>query len=527
MSIQTERTETVLTGLMGSRWEALLKQIPRDILVRVSSEAAKNPQAQLIVTFVINLLIRLHPVVNRVFLEIPQDFSSSQNLPRWRKETLLLSLRTMYKSVKPPVKLFLNQRRSSAGFACHVTIGSGEPLPMEGLWIGCNNWVAVISPMEAQGLSGIINPVGAYVAATLGVSEVWKRILIRLQNEIRSIKITLTDKPLFFSSLDYSQRSDGSNPALPEDVGIGRLTIVGLGAGGGAVGFTLASLPGLCGVINLIEPDEVEPSNLNRYVFADDTDAAKKRAKVDCVCDLFRANPEIRLRVWPKPFSETKNDLATEDYRHVIAAVHSRNARYEIQYETPKVLWDAGATEQGDFFIWRMILGETECMFCKHPPSEQDPEREKAKQLSELIGLEPETWLRKVTNNEVFTEEEIKVLGPQFYAHKVDFDIPQPGQRYSEWFTNQCGRLMLPELAEEIPIPFAPVMAGVLLAGEVLKESLFPNNVLRGQYWNNLSARFNPHVLPIQRAPKQACTFCKDPNFEEQYRRRWNVQVSL
>jgi hypothetical protein len=166
MNIQTERTETVLANLMGSRWEALLNQIPRDILVRVSSETAKNPQGQLIVTFFINLLIRLHPVVNRVFLEIPQDFPSSENLSRWRRETLLLSLKTMHKCVKPPVKLFINQRRSSAGFACHITIGSGDPLPMEGLWVGCNNWVAVISPMEAQDLSEIINPVGDYAVAT-------------------------------------------------------------------------------------------------------------------------------------------------------------------------------------------------------------------------------------------------------------------------------------------------------------------------------------------------------------------------
>jgi len=527
MNIQTERTETVLANLMGSRWEALLNQIPRDILVRVSSETAKNPQGQLIVTFFINLVIRLHPVVNRVFLEIPQDFPSFENLPRWRRETLLLSLKTMHKSVKPPVKLFINQRRSSSGFACHITIGSGDSLPMEGLWVGCNNWVAVISPMEGQDLSDIINPVGAYAVATLAASEAWKRILLPLQSEIRSIKITPMDKPLFFSTLDYSQRSDGPNPVLPEDVDIGRLTIVGLGAGGGAVGFTLASLPGFRGLINLIEPDEVEPSNLNRYVFADNTDAVKKRPKVDCVRDLFNPNPKIRLRVWSKSYSETKNDLAKEDYRHVIAAVHSRNARYEIQYETPKVLWDAGATEQGDFFIWRIILGETQCMFCKHPPTEGESEREKAKQLSKLIGLEPETWLRKVTNNEVFTDEEIKILEPRFYNHKVGFDIPKPGQRYSEWFTNQCGRLKLPELDEEIPIPFAPVMAGVLLAGEAVKERFFPDNVLRGYYWNNLTARFNPLLLPRQRAPKEDCTFCKDPIWGEQYRRRWKAEVSL
>ena len=44
------------------------------------------------------------------------------------------------------------------------------------------------------------------------------------------------------------------------------------------------------------------------------------------------------------PFDEAVSLLAPEDWERVVAAVHSREARRAIQMETPKMIWDAGAT---------------------------------------------------------------------------------------------------------------------------------------------------------------------------------------
>lgn len=524
MNPQSERTNALLDVLMGLHWESLIALIPQRVLVRVSSEASLNPQGQLITTFLLNLLMRLYPVVSQIYLEIPQDTSMLMDLPRWRGETFVSTIKAIYESIGSSINLSIIEMPPEVDICYHITIGPGRPLKMPGVWVGSNNWVAKLSSSGPIQVNSTINPVGAYVAATLAVSETWKRILMPLQNEIQVIKITPLDGTLYFSTFDYTQTGDGENPILPDHIDIKRLTMIGLGAGGGATAFTLASIPRLQGTINLIDPDEIETSNLNRYVFADNDDATRRRPKVVCVSKLFTSHSQVWLRTWYESYQSAKSKLEIEDYRRVISAVHSREARRALQYETPGVILDAASTEQGDFFIWRMILGETECMFCKHPQNEDDPEREQAKQLSKLLGLDPETWLRKTGNNEMFTGKEIEIINSRFDGQELPFDLPRLGQRCSEWFANQCGRLDLPELEEEIPIPFAPVMAGILLAGEVIKEHLFPKQVLQGYYWNNLTARFIPNLLAQRRKPREGCKFCGDMVFLEQYTRRWGRQ---
>ena len=61
---------------------------------------------------------------------------------------------------------------------------------------------------------------------------------------------------LAFSTYSYLVGIGQPNPPLPESVELGRLSFIGLGAGGGAFAFTLASLKGLRGTLNLVEPAE-------------------------------------------------------------------------------------------------------------------------------------------------------------------------------------------------------------------------------------------------------------------------------
>ena len=94
-------------------------------------------------------------------------------------------------------------------------------------------------------------------------------------------------------------------------------------------------------------------------------------------------------------------------------------------------------------------------------------------------------------------------------------------QRYGDWEASQCGRLPLPEDDEEIPIPFSPVMAGVLLAGEVIKEHYFPDAVLDSCYWNTLLGQFMPYNQAVRKLPRSGCCFCSDSDYLAQYNRRW------
>ena len=522
MMDQCKRTNSNLKNLIGENWETLISHIPRSVLIRVSPEASINPTGQMITGFTINMLIRLFPIVTDIFLECPRDEFITGHMPNWHGDTLLRKIESMYESVQPKARLLINSKVQKNGISSHITIGSEERLNKPGIWVGSNLWLANVSSLGPQFLCPDINPVGAYTAATLAVSETWKRILLPIQDKIHSIRITPLDGAMSFSTFDYSLNKSSKNPILPKEIDIDCLTMIGLGAGGGAAAYTLASLADVKGMVTLIDPDEIEASNLNRYVYADHHGADLKKKKVLCIKELFSKFRNLKIRTFSEPFLSVQKNLKIEDYKQVVAAVDNRKTRREIQYQTPEVILDAAATEKGDFFIWRMILGQTECMLCKHPESHEDVERIQAEQLSMVFGLTPEIWYRKTGNNDVFSGKEVDEIAIATAASNLKISLPEPAQRFQEWFQKNCGRFMLPEIEGEIPIPFAPVMSGILQAGEVIKRNSFPDSALNGYYWNTLTARFNPHIKPQIKKPKEDCIFCHDDSFVEQYKRRWN-----
>jgi len=159
-------------------------------------------------------------------------------------------------------------------------------------------------------------------------------------------------------------------------------------------------------------------------------------------------------------------------------------------------------------------------MHCKHPIAD-DPEQRKAEQLTKLLGLSPDIWRRKIRDNEKFAEDEVRSI-EQHRSKDAPFHLPKPAQRFGDWEAEQCGRLVLPDLDEEIPLPFAPVLAGVLIAGEVIKEHYFPDAVLDSYYWNTLLGHFMARNQPRRRNPRANCSFCCDPVYLEQYKRLWD-----
>ena len=515
---QADRTQALLRQL--ARGEAVTDALfaPGRVLIVLARKDAQRPQAQLTFSFAVNLLARLYPVVQQLDVVLPERMPLAAPLPRWTAGTLNEHLSHLLNGLGPPVHWRVHHDPPGLG-DCALVVGAGTTVGVPTVFVGSDGWQVAVSPGSPQTVGSSVNPVGAYAAACFGVSEVWKRLLHRHRGLFEGTPILPLDEGLHFSALTYRACPDEPNPALPDALALDRLTVVGLGAGGGAAAFTLATLPRVAGILNLVEPDVVEPSNLNRYVFADAHDADRRRPKTTVARDLFARFPDLTVPKFPIPFGDAVGQLGIADFRYVLAAVHSREARRDIQQETPMVLWDAAA-EEGDFAIWRMILRQTECMWCKHPPDARDPERDKADQLAKLLGFDAATWLRKVRNNEPFAADEVAALRRPSGS---DFDLPAVGQRFGDWDAAQCGRLLFPAVDASVPVPFAPVMAGVFLAGEIIKEHAFPDFVLDSYYWNTMMGRFMRRSVARRRAPREACRLCSDPIYRAQYKRRWQT----
>ena len=523
---QQKRTIQLLENLSGRSDLDLDKVLaPGRVGVVLAPEAAATPQGQLLFSFVVNLMVRLYPIVQQLNIDVASDHQLLARVPRWHGETLSAHLGTMLGAICSPVKWCLRGGPSALRSETGEILVVGNIRGNGSVYVGCDGWDVFVSSDDPHGVSADSNPVSINAAACFGVSEVFKRLLVRHSDLFSDVPVVPLSGDFTFSTLTYKVGQGQFNPPCPEIIELGRLTLVGLGAGGGATAYTLASVSGLRGHINVIEPDEIIEPNLNRYVFADAGDALNERRKSDIIAELLGSRPGISLSTFPKPLSEVIPDLQVEDLQQVSAAVHSRAARREIQYETPRVLWDAAASGDGEFRVWRHIFGQSDCMLCKHPSGEHDPEREKALQLAAVLGLSADSLVEKIGNNGMFTPEDCQVIR----AHVDDtreFGLPLPNQRLDDWESAQCGKLHLSVVDEDVPMPFSPVMAGVLIAGEIIKERVFPELVLDSYYFNTLLGRFMTRMVPNRRKPRASCEHCADADFQAQYKRRWSLAVN-
>jgi hypothetical protein len=516
------RTTALLQNLAVGRVGPLAQLLaPGHVVILVGMDALRYPQGQLLVSMAVNLAARLSPVVQRLSVALHGDHKLLFSPPRFAHATLAGHLETLLESLPNLVSWSIgNAPPESYDVGLVIGVPAGKVRP-DSIFIGSDGWEVSFSPRKPMAVGPRANPVGAYAAACIGIAELWKRLLISHQGIFKKAVLRPQTEPLTFSTLTYLSCS-GVNPELPPTIKLGRLSVIGVGAGGGAALFTLASLEDVRGHLNLVDPDEIERSNLNRYVMADVADADMRVAKVTLGARLLAAK-NVTIAAYPLAQEECKA-LQPADYKRVLSAVHTREARRLIQWETPGVLWDAGATQDGDFRIWRMIMGQTECMFCKHPPGAEDVEHQKAAQLAKLLKLEKGVCLRKIRNNEVFTEEEIDVIKRAIEDEALRFDLPRPSQRFGDWEAEQCGKLKLPDLDDEVPIPFAPVLAGILIAGELIKELSFPEHVLDSRYSNTLMGQFMTRSRPIRIAPRADCRFCNAPAIRKQFERRQDAK---
>ncbi len=493
---------------------------PGRVELTLTPEVAEIPQAQMITMMATNLLVRLHPVVQVVQIILPPGTRAIAPMPRWEAGMLQEHLALMISAIKPEVAVHWGPGGPSCNVRLHV--GPENTVPRTNtIYVGSDGWLSTISRSAACPI-GMTNPIGAQVAACLGVAEIWKALLLprrealALPHPIVPLKDSLS-----FLATTYACDTSGPNPPLPAAVQLDGLTIAGIGAGGSALIYSLASLMDLQGHLTLLDHDRIDRPNLNRYVIADDTDAQDARLKVELaesiLSDRFRLT---KVDIHRHRFQDIYSSMPIASLRRVVATVDHPQTRRDIQFETPQVLWGAGAGEEGSFRVSRGLFGKTECAYCEFPPSSDSAERGQAEALAATLGSTPDAWHKLILNDGIFAAEMVNELRSG-KNEDIPYRLPQVGQAYRQWFAGQCGRLPLSAGAGTVPIPFAPVLAGVLLAGEVIKEFHFPELVLDGAYQNTALGAFHRRHGGQRMIPKEDCVCCSNQAIRDQHTHRW------
>lgn len=360
--------------------------------------------------------------------------------------------------------------------AFDATLCVGTRAQSEVPWtvINSNGWLARVSsgPTSLPIDCDQTNPIGALAAASLGVAEIFKRLV-----KLKPSRGTLVDGVCF--SL-YSYRTDETNPGpvLPTGLTLD-LLLVGVGAIGNGVAYLLAQLPA-SGTIRVIDKQTFGDENLGTCILIGPADIGQSKALV--VEELLRAHYDAH------GFSE---DLATFQQRLgkempyprlIVGSVDNIDARHDIQKLWPDIAIDGAI---GDFMCqvsrhpWHE---DTACLICLF----RNPSGEAAERVaSRATGLNAS---RTQDAEDVVTEADIQAAPVEKQAwlrarigHQI-CSVVQEGvaQQLSEEQQRQ---------GFEPSVAFVACLSASMVVGEVVKvaagwmsplEPRFQFDVLRG-----------------------------------------------
>lgn len=244
-----------------------------------------------------------------------------------------------------------------------------------------------------------------------------------------------------------------------------RVAVFGIGGVGGYVCEALARSG--VGAFDLVDSDRVSITNLNRQIIA--TRKTIRQYKVDAMRErILEINPEAEIQVYRTFFlPENADEFPFGAYDYVVDAVDTVTAKLELILKAREsgvpVISSMGAGNKLDASAFRVAdIYETKvCPLAKVMRRELKKRGVESLKVvySEEVPLSPEFCIDAEQG-----ESGIMGLVPQ----KEDFENSGRGQAVAEDVAQECKSVS----KKRIPgsVAFVPSVAGLILAGEVVKE---------------------------------------------------------
>jgi molybdopterin/thiamine biosynthesis adenylyltransferase len=502
---EIHRTQKAIKQLLNEpeRKDAILFAESK-VLIRTAPEVIALPGGQLALTLMVNLLARMKAIVREVAVRIPRGIDLHPFVPlvggnlRSGLEHLIGSL-TGQNSLFPVEFDFDGEMQ---GQTITLALGRGKhDFASTDIVVEADSWNAYINtPQDCSDWATSV-PIGPHVAATLGVAEVFKELLLRnfpeqIKRPIRLLRNTT------FSTLSYAEELPASpTSGLGEDLILDRVAIAGLGAGGSAALYTLSCIPRLSGEITLIEPGFHKRSNLARYLLSSYDDCEQGTSKVEVArAFLSQQQPRLSTRVEDLPYA----DVANRDFRIVLSTVDTPEARWDIQRDWPPIILDAAVMET-IYAVLRVYPGEGMCLGCKHPYDPDVSWKRRAKTWGRSMEEVKRLYMERapVTEGDIMLLAHVQGRAVEEFAELLGVPFDQVPA------ITECGQshfdLRVPN--QVATLPFVTTMAGVLLAAEVIKEQCAPEFALRN--WFDHDMLWIPKLNRYRFSPRLgSCSFC-------------------
>lgn len=492
----------VLQGFDPAAFEEVLNS--RVVAVAFDDAAARSVEGKITLEMAINLLSRLYPR-----LAVLADGPTA--------EGMVDDLASLARAINPKIDVGTD---SEGATVCLVV---GDPKVSDAgptVYLGSDGWVARVSTKGPMSSGPTDNPFGAAAAACFGAANAFRAVF---SSQLPNGDL---DEDFSVSLLDYDPASASpANPGLgPVDLGESHL--VGLGAIGNGAIWTLSRVPRLSGNIDLIDHEEVDLTNLQRYVLATMADIGA--SKVALAEGFLRG---AGLEAHPRPERWGAYLAAREGWEleKVAVAVDSAEDRVGIQAALPR--WVVNAwTQPEDLGVSRHAFeGDQACLACRYLPKGE--QKSEATLVAEAIGL-PNEWqdvggrlLKNTATERAFLE---RIAGAKGIA--LEWLLPFEGRPLRALYVEGwCGRAVIGFDVEEgqvaraeVPMVFQSALAGVMLAGELVARAAGLKDAPPPVETRINLLRPLAEVLSFQVAkdPRGRC-ICQDEDFVGAYRAKY------
>jgi ThiF family protein len=312
-----------------------------ELAVIVSRRAAENLNCQILLLTLFNALLRMGRMFSAPKIEIP----NAELLIRpsgLKSADLLSAIMELSNKVDPHCTIGAYR----CGAQAVISIGNNEKSGNHVIAGGVLNHRAVVSSADFES-DEEFNPYASVAAAYAVLAEAYKEFFGSQLGKPR----------LANASLAYP---------IPKKCDIGRTLLVG--AGGISHTFSWAlQFCSVTGTMDVCDFEDIEPSNLNRYLcaFIDDVNARKDQQ----LATYIQSNSQLGATALGEKYEDLikGNSISIMHYDRVASCVDNVVSRYAVQSDLPRLLVNAG-TNAYSFQASRHDFLSGACLACLYPP---------------------------------------------------------------------------------------------------------------------------------------------------------------
>ena len=475
------------------------------IAIVFGKNATHSHEGRTALDLLVRLASRLYPKLQFVNIDGDEEFE---------KELIKLA-----QQINPRIELDIKLKPT-------ITIVAGQIKQLQTentFFVGSDGWTATYSIKSPLTFGDSLNPFGAGVAVCFVMANVFRKVFAK---QLPSGDL---DEDFSFSVLKLAKNAGNGKEKVLKETDLGDFTLAGIGAIGNGVLWSLKNNPLLTGNLCVIDKQEVELSNLQRYVITNQDSVDK--LKVD-IAEDFLSSTGIKVTKSPKTWEEHVIQSNNYNLETVLVGVDSAEGRMAVQGTLPKTIFNAWTQTEAIGISRHLDFLADPCLVCLYIPRYE--RKHNFEIIAERLGI-PE---KGVMVRDYLADE--KPVDMPFLKHVCGKDHRKlkklkPFLGLSvEIFQSKvvCGGILLPASGSdqemEVPMAFESALAGILLVAEmVIHAGAYRETPLSTVSRMNLLRPLSDYINVKQLKHHSGRCICQDEDYREVYANKWGIETKI